>query len=97
MTERMGGSDVTRATQTVALRDEAGGYTLHGNKFYTSAIDCDVALALAKCGEDLSLFLVRLPEGWGGGSLGVHSGSLGPGRFTLKVGRGSLSRSMFYD
>ena len=63
MTERAGGSDVTRSTQTVALRDEQGVLRLYGNKFYTSAIDCQVALVLARYDENLALFLVHLPQG----------------------------------
>ena len=63
MTERAGGSDVTRSTETVALKDEDGVIRLYGNKFYTSAIDCQVSLALARYGENLSLFLVHLPNG----------------------------------
>eukprot|EP00116_Pleurobrachia_bachei_P003206 sb/3463468/ len=62
MTERMGGSDVTRATETRAHLGEDGVYRLYGNKFYTSAIDCRVSLALARNGENLSLFLVHLPR-----------------------------------
>ena len=63
MTERAGGSDVTRATDTRAELGEDGVYRLYGNKFYTSAIDCRVSLALARNGEALSLFLVNLPKG----------------------------------
>ena len=63
MTERAGGSDVTRATETRAHLEEDGVYRLYGNKFYTSAIDCRVSLALARNGENLSLFLVHLPKG----------------------------------
>lgn len=66
MTERAGGSDVTRSTQTVALRDEQGVLRLYGNKFYTSAIDCQVALVLARYDENLSLFLVHLPQEYDG-------------------------------
>ena len=61
MTERRGGSDVTGATETYAVETEEG-HVLCGNKFYTSAIDCTVALALAKCNDNLSLFLVHLPS-----------------------------------
>ena len=63
MTERAGGSDVSNATQTVAVKDEHGVIRLYGNKFYTSAIDCKVSLALAKYNGNLSLFLVHLPQG----------------------------------
>ena len=65
MTERAGGSDVTAATQTVAVRSEEDGVIrLYGNKFYTSAIDCQVSLVLARFEGNLSLFLVHLPQGW---------------------------------
>ncbi|TBU62249.1 acyl-CoA dehydrogenase/oxidase [Dichomitus squalens] len=75
MTERPGGSDVSR-TETVAAPDTASQhdeygprYKLDGFKWFSSATDSDVALALARTGrpEDgsrgLSLFLVpvRLP------------------------------------
>lgn len=57
MTERAGGSDVVGATETVARplpaapHDSAlpaATHELHGLKWFTSAIDGDVALALAK-------------------------------------------------
>ncbi|PIL22483.1 hypothetical protein GSI_15171 [Ganoderma sinense ZZ0214-1] len=75
MTERPGGSDVSR-TETVAspaatsqLSEYGPQYELGGFKWFSSATDSDVALALARTGrlEDgargLSLFLVpvRLP------------------------------------
>ncbi|KAI1793402.1 acyl-CoA dehydrogenase/oxidase [Ganoderma leucocontextum] len=75
MTERPGGSDVSR-TETVAsqaptsqLSEYGAQYELQGFKWFSSATDSDVALALARTGlpEDgsrgLSLFLipVRLP------------------------------------
>jgi acyl-CoA dehydrogenase len=46
MTERIGGSDVSR-TETVARRD-AGGWRLHGTKWFSSAVTADMALALAR-------------------------------------------------
>lgn len=54
MTEREGGSDVSR-TATVA-RCVDGGWRLHGTKWFTSATTADVALTLAR------------PEGAGAGS-----------------------------
>ena len=63
MTERAGGSDVTASTETVASQDDEGVIRLYGNKFYTSAIDCDVSLVLARYKGNLSLFLVHLPIG----------------------------------
>ncbi|HTZ70253.1 MAG TPA: acyl-CoA dehydrogenase family protein [Acetobacteraceae bacterium] len=58
MTEREGGSDVSR-TSTVALPEEDGSFRLHGTKFFTSATSADMALALAR------------PEGAPGGSGGL--------------------------
>jgi alkylation response protein AidB-like acyl-CoA dehydrogenase len=47
MTERIGGSDVSR-TETVARRDAAGTWRLHGTKWFSSATTADMALALAR-------------------------------------------------
>jgi len=64
MTEREGGSDVG-GTATVARCDEAGGWRLHGVKWFTSATDADCALALARPegapdgSRGLGLFLVE--------------------------------------
>ncbi|PVF96416.1 hypothetical protein CPB86DRAFT_827256 [Serendipita vermifera] len=70
MTERPGGSDVS-LTETVATpQDTANGkYRLNGFKWFSSATDSQVALALARTGDpnlgsrSLSLFLLplRLP------------------------------------
>lgn len=74
MTEKTGGSDVSR-TETVAYRGEDGGWRLRGTKYFTSATSADMALALARPeGEGpgsaaLSLFLLELrkPDGsWNG-------------------------------
>ncbi|WP_242396039.1 acyl-CoA dehydrogenase family protein [Anaeromyxobacter oryzisoli] len=46
MTERSGGSDVSR-TETVARRD-ADAWRLHGTKWFTSATSAEMALALAR-------------------------------------------------
>jgi acyl-CoA dehydrogenase len=46
MTERTGGSDVSR-TETVARRD-GDAYRLHGTKWFSSAVTAEVALALAR-------------------------------------------------
>ncbi|OBZ71330.1 putative acyl-CoA dehydrogenase AidB [Grifola frondosa] len=71
MTERPGGSDVSR-TETVAtaVQESASPYgqrhTLNGFKWFSSATDSDVALALARTGQPsdgsrgLSLFLIPL-------------------------------------
>lgn len=55
MTELIGGSDVS-ASQTIARRDSAGNWRLHGRKWFVSAVVGDMALALAR------------PEGAGAGS-----------------------------
>ncbi|MEO6968334.1 MAG: acyl-CoA dehydrogenase family protein [Rhodanobacteraceae bacterium] len=47
MTENTGGSDVGN-TETVAHHDERGGWRLSGRKWFTSAINADAALALAR-------------------------------------------------
>jgi acyl-CoA dehydrogenase len=67
MTEREGGSDVGR-TATVARRDAAGEWRLHGTKWFTSATTADCALALARPdgakqgSRGLGLFLVELVD-----------------------------------
>jgi alkylation response protein AidB-like acyl-CoA dehydrogenase len=58
MTERTGGSDVSR-TETVARPDGAGGYRLFGTKWFSSATTAEMALALAR------------PEGSPAGSRGL--------------------------
>lgn len=47
MTETTGGSDVGRS-ETVARRDEDGGWRLHGRKWFTSAATSQMALTLAR-------------------------------------------------
>ena len=67
MTERIGGSDVG-LSETVARRDAAGGFRLHGTKWFTSAVTSQVALTLARPegngpgGKGLALFLVELRD-----------------------------------
>lgn len=64
MTESTGGSDVG-LTETVARKDEAGGWRLHGRKWFTSATNAQVALTLARPvgnsagGSGLALFFVQ--------------------------------------
>ncbi|HEV8628994.1 MAG TPA: acyl-CoA dehydrogenase family protein [Thermoanaerobaculia bacterium] len=78
MTERGGGSDVGGGTETVAIRgddtagDDAGsGYRLHGSKWFTSAIDSDIAITLARLpaapagSAGLSAFYVELRDAAG--------------------------------
>ena len=64
MTETTGGSDVGRS-ETVARRGADGGWTLHGRKWFTSAIGSQMALTLARPegnppgGRGLALFYVE--------------------------------------
>jgi alkylation response protein AidB-like acyl-CoA dehydrogenase len=58
MTERTGGSDVG-GSETVARRDGAGRWRLHGAKWFCSAIEGEMALALAR------------PEGGAAGARGL--------------------------
>ncbi|WP_433065759.1 acyl-CoA dehydrogenase family protein [Dactylosporangium sp. CS-033363] len=55
MTESQGGSDIARST-TTARADGAGGWVLTGDKWFCSAVDSAMAVALAR------------PEGAGAGS-----------------------------
>ena len=50
MTEKGGGSDVASGTETFAvpIDDKPGYYGLHGYKWFSSATDSDVSLALAR-------------------------------------------------
>lgn len=63
MTEKQGGSDV-RANSTRAL-PEAGGWRLHGHKWFCSAPMCDGFLTLAQTDRGLTCFVVPrwLPDG----------------------------------
>lgn len=74
MTENIGGSDVA-GSETVARKDADGTWRLTGRKWFTSAINAEVALALARpegnpAGADgLALFCAesRNPDGsWNG-------------------------------
>jgi putative acyl-CoA dehydrogenase len=71
MTERGGGSDVGGGTATVALAEDApagASFRLFGSKWFTSAIDSDVAFTLARLpgspagSAGLSLFFVELRD-----------------------------------
>lgn len=72
MTEKNGGSDVARGTETIAEKQREGVYSLTGYKWFTSATDSEMALALAKIKEgDIvdqkpSLFIVETRERTGG-------------------------------
>ena len=48
MTEKKGGSDVSRATDTFALEEGNGICKLYGYKWFSSATDSDMTLALAR-------------------------------------------------
>lgn len=68
MTERPGGSDLAES-ETIARREE-GTWRLYGDKWFTSAVDADVAMTLARIVDDrgetlpgsrgLSLFYLEL-------------------------------------
>ncbi|UZJ56777.1 hypothetical protein CBS101457_006097 [Exobasidium rhododendri] len=74
MTERPGGSDVSKTETTAAPLDASKGqkgdkFILNGFKWFSSATDGDIALALARTdpnqpdsSKGLSLFLVRLRD-----------------------------------
>jgi alkylation response protein AidB-like acyl-CoA dehydrogenase len=71
MTEKRGGSDVGNATETVYIEQDSI-YKLYGYKWFTSAIDADMTLTLArKINEDgqvvhgskgLRLFFAKLND-----------------------------------
>ena len=48
MTEKRGGSDVGNATDTVSVKQADGTYKLYGFKWFTSAVDADMTLGLAR-------------------------------------------------
>ncbi len=58
LTEKAGGSDVG-ANETVAVRDEGGGWRLHGEKWFCSCPHSDLLLVMAR------------PEGRGAGTGGL--------------------------
>jgi alkylation response protein AidB-like acyl-CoA dehydrogenase len=64
MTESTGGSDVGRS-ETIARRDEQGGWQLYGRKWFTSAATGQMALTLARPegnppgGQGLALFYLE--------------------------------------
>lgn len=65
MTESTGGSDVAQ-TETVARQDDSGTWRLYGRKWFTSAVNAQIALTLARPdgnplgGRGLAMFYVRL-------------------------------------
>ncbi|KAL8559901.1 hypothetical protein ACOMHN_016947 [Nucella lapillus] len=48
MTEKRGGSDVARGTETVAVEQTDGSYRLYGYKWFSSATDADMTFTLAR-------------------------------------------------
>ena len=48
MTEKRGGSDVGRGTETLAVPQPDGSYRLYGYKWFSSATDSDMTLTLAR-------------------------------------------------
>src|SRR5438067_3106456 len=64
MTERSGGSDVSR-TSTVAVPLDDGTWRLNGVKWFTSATTSQMALALGRTDSGLSLFCVELRDAHG--------------------------------
>jgi putative acyl-CoA dehydrogenase len=63
MTERAGGSDVSRTEVTAKL--ENGNWRLYGDKWFTSAITSQMAMVLAKVEDGLTLFYVELRDSRG--------------------------------
>ena len=75
MTERGGGSDVANGTRTYAIPASGSKYKLYGYKWFSSATDANMAVALARerksasggqssaGNRDISCFLVRMPNG----------------------------------
>nr|KAG5696865.1 hypothetical protein BaRGS_035275 [Batillaria attramentaria] len=75
MTEKRGGSDVARGTETVAIEQPDGTYRLYGYKWFSSATDADMTFTLARIADKegntvegtrgLSLFYLELrgPDG----------------------------------
>ena len=47
MTEKKGGSDVANGTETLAI-ENGSNFSLYGYKWFTSAIDSDMSLMLAR-------------------------------------------------
>lgn len=89
MTETAGGSDVSN-TSTVARPDGQGGWTLHGRKWFTSAIVSEMALTLARPegagagGDALALYYVE-PRGADGRFRGLVIDRLKPKLGTRKL------------
>ena len=77
MTEKRGGSDVARGTETIAVKknDFSNDYQLFGYKWFSSATDSDIALTLARIADDegstrsgtkgVSMFLLKTKDAQG--------------------------------
>lgn len=63
MTERKGGSDVSSATETIAVPvdNKCDWFELYGNKWFSSAADGEMALALAREPNAFELTLFYVP------------------------------------
>ena len=48
MTEKRGGSDVGSSTDTLSIQEQGDQHKLFGFKWFTSAIDSEMSLALAR-------------------------------------------------
>jgi alkylation response protein AidB-like acyl-CoA dehydrogenase len=48
MTEKRGGSDVGSSTDTLSIKEQGDQHKLFGFKWFTSAIDSEMSLALAR-------------------------------------------------
>ncbi|RHY32081.1 hypothetical protein DYB32_002886 [Aphanomyces invadans] len=64
MTERTGGSDVSRIETIAIPHQDSGRYRLHGFKWFSSATDSEMALLLARIPDSpkLSLFFARIHQ-----------------------------------
>ncbi|KAI8909062.1 putative acyl-CoA dehydrogenase [Gorgonomyces haynaldii] len=60
MTERLGGSDLSHTESVAQLHQDQ--WRITGFKWFSSATDSDVSLALAKTPSGLSLFLINLKQ-----------------------------------
>ena len=61
MTEKRGGSDVSAATETLAVHQAEDVYRLHGYKWFSSATDSDISFTLARTSNTskLSMFYLK--------------------------------------
>ncbi|MEZ4404512.1 MAG: acyl-CoA dehydrogenase family protein [Kofleriaceae bacterium] len=96
MTERTGGSDVG-LSETVARPDGAGGWTLHGTKWFTSATTAEMALTLGRPegnppgSAGLALFYVQVRDAAGRLAPGISVNRLKDKLGTRKVPTAELT------